>query len=427
MHWEKNQEIEGSGSRRVPFGDLHAFSLRQFKAVLKVSELQNVTRAAHSLSRSQTTITKSIHEVETTLGRKLFERSSTGLTPNVHGLTFAKRLRSIKRILDRAYQRYESHHSRPRPAHLIPLFTMDLGARRIATLIELSECGDVKLAASKANLTPSAIYKFLRELEAQLDLAIFERRPNGRFVTSEYGLDLVQDLKLVFAELRHGLEDLAKLDGLVVGRMVIGTLPSTRPVVAPVAIARLLSLHPHVGIATREGSFERLARMLSSGDIDILITGTRPLLGTENYEVRHLCTDSLCLFASSEHALAGKSQITLEDLRACRWVLPPSTTPAGRLFETMFAEMELGPDIVSVESNSTMILRSLVLNSDFISIASRHQTQTERKNGTIVELDFTLPDDAWPIGAVLRKDTEPSPIAKEFLDILMKSAEDFSD
>lgn len=406
---------------KIPFDDLHAFSLRQFKAVLKVSELQNVTRAAHSLSRSQTTITKSIHEVETTLGRKLFERSSTGLTPNVYGTSFAKRLHSIKRILDRAYQHYESHHNRPRPAHLIPLFTMDLGARRISTLIELSECGDVKQTASKAGLTPSAIYKFLRELEAQLDLPVFERRPNGRLIASEYGLDLVQHLKLVFAELRHGLEDLAKIDGLVVGRMVIGTLPSTRPVVTPGAIDLLMRRHPHIAIATREGSFERLTRMLSTGDIDMVVTGTRPIVETDEFDVRHLCTDTLGIFAGSEHALARKSKVTIEDLSKCRWVLPPSTTPAGRLFETMFEEMDLGADIVSVESNSTMILRSLILNSDFISIASRHQTQIERRNGTMVELDVELGDDAWPIGVVLRKDTEPSPIAREFLELLIDS------
>lgn len=410
----------------IPSDDLSAFSLRQFKAVLRVSELQNVTRAAHSLSRSQTTITKSIHEVETTLNRKLFERSSTGLTPNVYGETFARRLKSIRRILDRAYQHYETHHSRPRPAHLIPLFTMDLGARRISTLITLSEYGDVKIAASHANLTPSAIYKFIRELEAQLDLPVFERRPNGRMVPSDFGLDLVQHLKLIFAELRHALEDLANIDGLTIGRMVVGTLPSTRPVVAPVAIERLLRKHPHVSIATREASFARLAQMLESGDIDLIITGTRPLLGIDRFEVRDLCVDHLSLIASSSHALASKPNISIDDLRACRWVLPPSTTPAGRLFKSMFDEMELGNDIVSVESNSTMILRSLVLNSDFISIASRHQTQTERLNGSIVELDFPLDDDSWPIGVALRKDTEPSPIAREFLDELVMSTQHVS-
>lgn len=414
-------------SGRIKFDDLHAFSLRQLKAVLRVSELQNVTRAAHSLSRSQTTITKSINEVENTLGRTLFERSSTGLTPNVYGETLARRLQSIRRILDRAYQLYENHHTRPRPAHLIPLFTMDLGARRISTLISLSESGDVKFAAEKAKLTPSAIYKFLRELESQLDLAVFDRRPNGRLVPSEFGMDLVQHLKLLFSELRHALEDLAKIEGLLVGRMVVGTLPSTRPVVVPAAIEELLSRHPHINVATREASFQRLARMLSSGDIDMIVTGTRPLQSISDFEVSHLCTDKLGLFASSGHAIAKKANITLADLSACRWVLPPSTTPAGRLFQAMFKEMNLGSDIISVESNSTMILRSLILNSGFISIASRHQTLAERNMGTIVELDFELQDDSWPIGVVLRKDSEPSPLAREFLDDLVSSASQLSD
>ena len=353
---------------RIELQDLHAFSLRQLKAVLRVSELQNVTRAAHSLSRSQTTITKSIHEVENTLGRKLFERSSTGLTPNIYGKTFARRLHAIRRILDRAYQRYENHHNRPRPAHLIPIFTMDLGARRISTLISLHEIGDVKFAAQKADLTPSAIYKFLRELESQLDLTVFERRPNGRLVPSEFGSILVQHLKLVFSELRHALEDLAKIEGLVVGRMIVGTLPSARAVVVPAAIDSLLRRHPQANIATREASFQRWARMLASGDIDIIVTGTRPLENTSEYDVQHLCTNKLRLCASVHHELADKSNVTLDDLSACRWVLPPSSTPAGQLFQNMFSEMQLDSEIISVESNSTLILRSLILESGFIEL-----------------------------------------------------------
>ncbi|MEM7327476.1 MAG: LysR family transcriptional regulator [Pseudomonadota bacterium] len=407
---------------QIEFADLHAFSLRQLKAVLRVSELQNVTRAAHSLARSQTTITKSIHEVENTLGRTLFERSSTGLTPNIYGETFARRLHSIRRILDRAYQRYESHHNRPRPAHLIPIFTMDLGARRISTLISLNESGDVKVAAEKANLTPSAIYKFLRELESQLDLTVFDRRPNGRLAPSEFGSELVQHLKLIFSELRHALEDLAKIEGLLVGRMIVGTLPSTRPVVVPTAIEAILRRHPQVNVATREASFQRLARMLSSGDIDMIVTGTRPLQDIREFDVQHLCTDRLGLFASAEHPVAKKADVSETDLSQCQWVLPPSSTPAGRLFQSMFQEMDLGSDIISVESNSTMILRSLILDSGFISIASRHQTRAERRNGTIVELDFELADDSWPIGVVLRKEAEPSPIAREFLDDLINSS-----
>lgn len=426
MKLDKLVERTRARNGRIEFEDLHAFSLRQLKAVLRVAELQNVTRAAHSLARSQTTITKSIHEVENTLGRPLFERSSTGLTPNVYGETFARRLQSIRRILDRAYQRYESHHNRPRPAHLIPIFTMDLGARRISTLISLNEFGDVKIAAEKANLTPSAIYKFLRELESQLDLSVFDRRPNGRLVPSEFGSELVQHLRLIFSELRHALEDLAKIEGLLVGRMIVGTLPSTRPVVVPSAIEAILKRHPQVNIATREASFQRLARMLSSGDIDLIVTGTRPLKNISDFDVRPLCTDRLGLIASSDHPLAARTGISQSDLRDCRWVLPPSSTPAGRLFQSMFNEMKLGSNIISVESNSTMILRSLILEGGFISIASRHQTRAERRDGRIVELDFALADDSWPIGVVLRKDSEPSPIAREFLEGLLSTSSQLS-
>lgn len=409
---EKNSNID---TKKLPQCDVLSFSLRQLKAVLKVSEFQNVTRAAHSLSRSQTTITKSVIEVERLLERTLFERSSTGLTANLYGATFSKRVASIERILERAYKHYERTHARPRPMHLIPLFTMDLGVRRISTLIALNESGDIKQTAETADLTPSAIYKFLRELESQLDMPVFDKHPNGRLIASEYGLNLIEQLKLVFSELRHALEDLANLDGLIVGRATIGTLPSARPVVIPNAISKLVSRHPNISIATREAPFERLTKMLSSGDVDMIVSGTRPLAGLDKYDILYLCKDHLCIVAGTKHPLANKPNVSIEDLRACQWVLPPSSTPAGRLFEGIFQELQLGSNVISVESNSTVILRSLVLDSGFIAMASSHQTLAEQKNGTIVELNFEIPDNSWPIGVILRKDTEPSPVAREYL------------
>jgi len=401
---------------------LHTFSLRQLKAVLRVAELCNVTQAAHSLSRSQTAITKSVSEVENTLGYHLFDRSSTGLTPTVYGTALAARLKSIQVILERANSLYREHHSNPKPIQQIPIFTMDLSARRMAVLIALSKSGTVKQASGEMKLTPSAIYKFLHELELQLDLRIFEKLPQGILKATDFGTILLSSIKLVFAELRHAVEDLRNIDGRVIGRVNIGTMPSTRAVLTPVAIERMTERLPNIKITTWEAPYNELIFALASGDIDMIVTGTRPLTDTDGIKSIDLFEDRLCLVAQSDHPLFKHNHITAEQLSKERWVVHPMSTPAGRVFADIMDKMGLSQDVIGVETLSIMILRRLLLNSNFITIVSAQQTEIERTAGTISILPVELPDDKWPVGALVRDHTKPSPAARAFLEQLKRAA-----
>ncbi|RZU00858.1 LysR family transcriptional regulator [Rivibacter subsaxonicus] len=61
-------------------------TLRQFRYFVAVAETQSVAAAARMLSIAQSAVTKSILELEATLGERLFERSARGmqLTPDGH-------------------------------------------------------------------------------------------------------------------------------------------------------------------------------------------------------------------------------------------------------------------------------------------------------------------------------------------------------
>ena len=402
---------------------LRSLSLRHLKAVLRVAELHNVTQAAQSLSRSQTAVTKSINEIESSLGYRLFDRSSAGITPTAHGQAFAKRLSSIKRILENANETYQGRHSRPRAIQHIPLFTMDISARRLAILIAVASTGEMKSAANEMKLTPSAVYKFVSELEAQLDDQIFERRPTGLLRATEFGEILLGHINLIFSELRHALEDLSSLDGRLTGRVTIGTLPSTRAILVPMALQNFLNEYPHIRLSTQEAPYEEMALSLANGDLDMIVTGTRPLAPRPGLTTTHLCNDKLTLVARSDHALLRKTKINTQDLNDAKWILPPRTTPARQVYDSIIAEIGVSSDIAYVESNSIIIMRNLLLRGEFISISSAHQTQVERDVGTISIVPFALPDDSWPVGVIVRDNTEPSPAAAAFLKRLKATAE----
>jgi DNA-binding transcriptional LysR family regulator len=70
-------------------------TLRQFRYFLAVSETASVAAAARMLNIAQSAVTKSVLELEDTLGLKLFERSSKGMLLTQEGYRFQANARKV--------------------------------------------------------------------------------------------------------------------------------------------------------------------------------------------------------------------------------------------------------------------------------------------------------------------------------------------
>ena len=72
-----------------------AFSFRQIQYFVAVAENGAVSRAAHELSISQSTVTEAIRELESDLGFALFERRAQGVELTLKGHQFLRHARKI--------------------------------------------------------------------------------------------------------------------------------------------------------------------------------------------------------------------------------------------------------------------------------------------------------------------------------------------
>jgi LysR family tcuABC transcriptional regulator len=77
-------------------------ALRQIRAVIAVCEEGSFTRAAARENATQSGVSQHVASVERTLGVKLFERSSTGVTPTPAGLRYYKRCIEAVGLLESA-------------------------------------------------------------------------------------------------------------------------------------------------------------------------------------------------------------------------------------------------------------------------------------------------------------------------------------
>ena len=398
-------------------------SLRHLKSALYVFDYRNVTRAANKLNRSQTAVTKAVGELEAELGCILFDRSSVGMMPTVHGEALAHRVKLAAAEFDRAGAAYQRFVPGGRSYQSIPIFSMDISYKRLAAFVALFQARDINEAAKLLGVTKAAIYNSVRQMEELLELELFEREPGGVSPTSFCAV-LARHTKLAFAEIRHALDDIASLDGVTSGQVAIGTLPYTRTYLTPKAINRLLRRHPQLGVTTQEGPYNLMQAGLRSGDLDVIVGAVRPTEAGADFKTETLIEDRLAVIARKGHPFTQKKKIDFRDLQNLEWVLPAVETPSRRLFDETCRGYSMQTPKHAVQTSSQSMVRGLLLDSDRVALVSEHQIFYDRKAGLLEVLPVDLEETYRPIGITLRAHTQPSPAASLFLEELRRVAEE---
>ena len=88
-----------------------AFTLRQLQYFVAVAELGSITRAAQSLSISQSSVTEAIRDLESDLGVELFDRHARGLTITHNGHQFLRHATKILGTVSDARNSFQTERS----------------------------------------------------------------------------------------------------------------------------------------------------------------------------------------------------------------------------------------------------------------------------------------------------------------------------
>jgi LysR family transcriptional regulator, regulator for genes of the gallate degradation pathway len=387
------------------------FSLRQIRAFLAVQEHETVTGAAKAMCRSQTAVTKSIQDLERSIGVPLFDRTPKGMSLTAFGEILLPRAQEALGAFSEARGLVPPLTAK-QSSGTQRYFNMDVSDKWIAAFLATADHQNIYSAAVSLNISAAAISSSVRKLEESLGFSLFERAPNVILPTS-IGRELVRYVKLALTHLRHAQDELLSLKGLQSGRVAIGSLPLLRTMVVPRAILRLLEEHPYIDVSTTEGHYDALVAALRCGDIDFMVGALRDLKEQEELTEELLFTDQLSVIARKGHPLSQKEGgVQWSDLFQFGWVLPRAGTPTRKLFEeALFRRGLPGPGHV-IETSSLVTLRGLLLESDRITVLSHHQIHFDEQYGMLMVLPFDLKEASRPIGITRRVHGKPSPAAE---------------
>lgn len=402
---------------------MQQIGIRQARAFLAVADSQSVTRAAKTLNRSQTSVTKSLHDLEDQIGEQLFDRSSKGVTLTAFGSCLLLRVREAAAAFTAAEQ-FVPPAAMQGSASIARFFRMDVSDRWLDAFLAVAEHQDITSAAEHLGLTAAAVSASLRKLEDTLSTDLFERTP-AAMMPSVFAAELARHVKLARSHLRSACDEIAGLRGIKSGRLVIGTLPFVRTLIVPKAITCLVDERSYLDVSTVEGRYDDLVAGLRCGDIDIVIGALRGDAVDKDLQEEVIFTDSLSVIARAGHPLFERNQTRWKDLLKYQWILPRKDTPTRKLFEQAIRRRDRQVPPHVIETSSTVMLRGLLLESDRITVLSQHQIRFEQEAGLLAAVPFDLSGTERPIGMTRRRIGVLSPAADLFVDKVRAAAKEY--
>lgn len=381
--------------------DPFTLNIRHLRAVAAVTQTGSISAAARVVNLTQPAITQGIAKLERQIGLPLFERRPGGMEPTAAAAVLAPRIGAAMRLM-------ASRHAT---------------AAQIRAYLALARCGSYAAASQQTGLSEPSLHRAVADLSLAVGHTLVERRGKGVALTAR-GLAVARRFRLGEAELVSAMSEVASLKGREVGRITVGAMPLSRARLLPAAVTAFHARHPEVGVGITEGSHAELVGPLRDGEIDMMVGALRAISHDEGLVQTALFEDRPVILARAGHPLAKRGgPMTAEAMLAYPWTTAAVGTPLRSQWQAMFQAVGATPPAVPIECGAVIMVRQMLLQSDFLTLLSPDQVAVELEARWLVKIADAPGDVSRTIGVTNRIDWRPTALQQRFLDILSEQAE----
>jgi DNA-binding transcriptional LysR family regulator len=282
----------------------------------------------------------------------------------------------------------------------------------------IAEHGNVTRASETLDLTPTALSKSLRRLEADVGAKIVERSPRGVSLTA-VGTALLaraHSMRLLFEETKREAADLGSGRA---GHLRIGAGPTVcedLPRVYTLLLKEARDLTMDVTITDSD----ELVPMLRAGKLDLVYNDV--LSNFDGIVKEHLYDDMFVVCAARDHPLARRRRLTTADLVGERWALGMRILMPSQLLREAFLSRGLPAPKVVVTTRSVQLRLRLWATSQLLGYMSRHTIREYMPLYPVVELPVKELQLRRQFAVLYRRDGYLSPAAKRFIELMKQMA-----
>jgi len=290
-----------------------------------------------------------------------------------------------------------------------------MNLRDIEYFAAVAEYRSVRRASEALNLSPPALSKSLRRLEAAMGAKLVRPTSKGVELTV-VGAALLTHV----ARIRVTLDDVAR----EAADLSLGRAGHIRIGAGPTVCDELTNVYgPLIADSTRitmqvvVSDNDVTLPMLMKGELDLIFNHIPPAM-EPSLEQEQLFFDSWIVCASESHRLVGKKNLRIDDLAEERWALSAPRILSQQWLTQAFLERGLAPPKIAVEARSLSMRLRTWATSDLLGFCPRRVLNDSSNALRLRELPINELTWRRPVGVLTRKEAYLSPAARRFLELL---------
>lgn len=288
--------------------------------------------------------------------------------------------------------------------------------RQFQYLIALEQEGHFGRAASRCFVSQPSLSNALKKLEAELEIPIILRAQKFQGFTPE-GKRVVEWAKRLLAHRSAMLEDLAIMQKKLTGRLRIGAMPTSSPML-PIVARLFQQQYPAVQVDIQFMGIDQLTLALKNFELDVGITDLDQLTDSR-IEVMLLYEEPLHLLLPDNDWLDELPEVNWADAANLPLCLLSPAMRERQMIDEAFAQVSCEP-APQLESNSIFQLAFHVMAGDLATIVPKRFTVLP---GTRDKL-LVNPVLKQKLGLAWLKGNPILPMAKATIELLTKALED---
>jgi DNA-binding transcriptional LysR family regulator len=250
---------------------------------------------------------------------------------------------------------------------------------QLRTFVTVARQGNLTGAAELLHVSQPAASAQIKALEAELGVALFERRPTGLSVT-KVGEALVPYAERVISAAAE-LKTRAKvMRGEVAGKLCVGAVIDPGYLRIGELVSRLLALHPLLDIGIHHRVSAKIADSVRSGEIDAgFFLGSTAGIGLSAFTLSRPIYRVVGPAAWAERLQVA----TWSDLAELPWVSAPKQGFHYQMLAEIFGKHDLRPTKMT-EADQESIIFSLVCSGAGLSLMREDLAFAAQVSGEIV-------------------------------------------
>jgi len=287
-----------------------------------------------------------------------------------------------------------------------------MDAQLLQRFIYVVEAGSLNKAAKQLNISQPSLSRSIQQLEEIYKVSLLSRTSRGVVPTS-YGQAVFRRAKLIQSELRHLQDEIDSLHDLTIGEINIGVPVGIgfNSTVLPAATLPLVAGRSKLRINYVVGTREKILPLLRQGDLDFAVTTIANDPFSDELVQEALYAERGAIIARRNHPFAKQGHASLVELGRYPWAVLSDSPHLEQAVRQLASSRNMSLERGIIRSQSSLIIKSALLDSDLIGFFSYDAVRAEIENGLLCEIALDSARDAKQflaarmVGLVYRRET----------------------